>query len=316
MPWRKPDTAELRDAVRRSIPELAAGEIEYLAEGWEFWAFRAGDHVLRFPKAERGFVWKLADQSSRDSLRIEAALTPVLSRVLSTPITVPACYERGPNGAPFSVHRYLSGEVVMYASRKPEAGFGRDLGRLIRELRSFSAQRALDLGVPLFDGPRLRNDRARHYEAVIRGAFPLLGCEARAHVERVYEAYLNDARCFEFEPVLAHTDLAVNVLIDPARGSLCGLIDFGDAAVSSPALDFWLPVHGFPRLGIGGMLPDWIEAAGVDERTLATMQPELAFLDVRYPLLGVLHGLQLGDEAFVEESIRELNQLVPRDLKC
>jgi aminoglycoside phosphotransferase (APT) family kinase protein len=326
MAWPKPETADIRDALRRHAPHLSDAPIEFLAEGWEFWAFRAGDYVLRFPKAERGFVWKLGDQSSTRSLQIERALTPELAAHLTTATSVTEVYgEQGPNRAPFAGHRFLAGDVIMFDSkpsaetwarrRLPDTSFGRDLGRLIHELHSFPAARAVELGVPLYEGPRLRDDRAAHYEAVIRQAFPLLACEARTHVERVYEAYLNDAPGFDFQPVLVHTDLGVNTLID-SDGRLCGVIDFGDAAVTDPSLDFWLPLYGLAHLGIEDQSEACLKEAGVDQAALERMRPQLAFQHLRYPILAILHGLSHRDDAMVEESIRELNGMVPRDMKC
>lgn len=327
MAWLKPETEQIRAALRRYAPHLADAPIEFMAEGWEFWAFRAGDYVLRFPKAERGFVWKLADQSSADSLRIERALAPELARQLSTPVTVIDVYgEHGPNGAPFAGHRFIEGVVIMYdskpsaetwaARRLPHDEFGREVGRLIRELHSFPANRAVELGVPLFDGARLRDDRSRHYEDVIRRAFPLIGCEARTHVERVYEAYLNDARSFEFDPVLVHSDLAVNTLMDPATGRLCGLMDFGDAAVTDPSLDLWMPVYGLEHLGIEEQTAECLVEAGIPEAELERMRPQLAFQHLRYPLVGVLQGLTNREDDLVQQSILELNALLPSDLHC
>jgi hypothetical protein len=46
------------------------------------------------------------------------------------------------------------------------------------------------------------------------------------------------------------------------------------------------------------------------------MRPQLAFQHLRYPLLGVLHGLSSRDDTMVEESILELNAMVPRNAKC
>jgi aminoglycoside 2''-phosphotransferase len=204
----------------------------------------------------------------------------------------------------------------MYATRPPAPTFGHALGRLIRELHSFPVERAIELGVPLFDGPRLREDRVRHYEDVIRRAFPLIACEARLHVEQGYEAYLNDTRSFDFAPVLVHSDIAVNVLIDPNTGRLCGLIDFGDAAVSDPSLDFWLPVYGLAHVGVEEQVGACLKEAGVDQAGLERMRPQLAFQHLRYPLLGVLHGLSNRDDTMVEESILELNAMVPRNAKC
>jgi aminoglycoside 2''-phosphotransferase len=312
----RPTPEQVHETLQRHAPHLADAPIEFLAEGWEFWAFTAGDFVLRFPKGEGGYVWKLGDRSSAESLRIEEALTHALTGRLSTPVSVTQVYSPGPNGAPFAGHRWIAGEAVFSASRRPDENFGHDLGLLLRQLHSFPAQPAIDLGVPLFDGKKLLEDRSQHYEAVIRRAFPLISCEARAHIESVYEAYLNEPRNFAFEPRLVHCDLAMNVLIDPASGRLSGVIDFGDAAVTSPAIDYWLPQFGFKQLDIEDQLGTCLDSAGMDAAGLHAMVPELAFLDLRYPLLGVLHGLNIEDESFVEESIRELNVLLPRDLRC
>jgi aminoglycoside phosphotransferase (APT) family kinase protein len=317
MAWHRPETEEVREALRRYAPALADEPIAFLSEGWEFWAFTAGDHVLRFPMRDRGSVWKLGDRSSRESLDIERALNPELNSVLPCEVPVIDVFGvSGPNDAPFAGHRYLPGEVVMSASRPPSPNFGREVGALLRALRALPAERAVSLGVPLYDGPRLRGERMPHYEDVIRRVFPLLSCETRTHVERAYETYLNDPACFEFEPVLAHTDLAVNVLISPEDGGVGGLIDFGDAAVSSPALDLWLPVYGFDQLGIADQKAACLAEAGIGDRDLKRLMPELAFLDVRYPILGILHGLNIEDADFVEESIRELNSLVPFGIVC
>ena len=121
---------------------------------------------------------------------------------------------------------------------------------------------------------------------------------------------------FDFQPVLVHTDLAVNTLVDPQTGRLCGLIDFGDAAVSSPALDFWLPTYGLEHLGVADQTAGCLAEAGVTEAQFERMKPELAFLDLRYPLLGILHGVTLGDETIVEQGIVELNAMLPRDARC
>ena len=62
--------------------------------------------------------------------------------------------------------------------------------------------------------------------------------------------------------------------------------------------------------------PACLQEAGIKATGLARMQPQLAFQDLRYPVLGILHGLSKGDGACVEESIRELNASLPGDIRC
>ncbi len=317
MLFAKPEFDAIRDALRRAAPRLADAPIAFLAEGWEFWAFRAGDHVLRFPKGDFNLLRLPRDADYRLSLRVERALLPALAGRVSTPLPRIDVYaEDGPNGAPFIGHTFLPGELVLEASRPPAAGFGRDFGRLLRELHAFPAQQAVDLGVPLVDGSELRRQRAEHYEEVIRGVFPLVSCEARTRVEQVYEAYLNDTPSFAFEPKLVHGDLDVNTLIDAATGDLCGVIDFGGAIVSSEALDLWLPLAGFERLGISGQLPACLDEAALRPADVTRMAVEVAFLDFRFPLLDLLHGIETGDDHLVEEAIGRLNAALPLDLVC
>jgi aminoglycoside phosphotransferase (APT) family kinase protein len=307
MVWSKPGTDEIRAALQRHAPELAGQPITWLADGWEFWAFETAGYVLRLPKNEQ----------SIGSLQQDRVLTTVLRDFLSVPVAdISIWIAEGPNGAPFAGHRKLPGQTFWDARLKPGPRFGREFGRLLRELQAFPVERALELAVPLEDGPKLRELTGEHYETVIRRVFPLVSCEARQHVETVYEGYLNEASNFDFEPRLVHSDLDVNTLIEVDSGEITGVIDFGQAKVGSTAADYWLPVHGFEVLGIADQTEACLEASGIGESQLARMRAEIDFIDFRYPLLDILYGLDTQDEAYVEEGIRTLHASLPRGLIC
>jgi aminoglycoside phosphotransferase (APT) family kinase protein len=317
MAWQKPEVEDIRAALRLYAPDLAGEPIEFLSEGWEFWAFTAGDHVLRFPMPIVDLHRLPEGTTNLDSLRIERSVLPALAEALTVAVPCIDVYaERGPNGAPFLGHRMLPGEPVLFAKRRPGPGFGRDYGRLLSELRAFPVEEAVRLGVPYVDGAAVRVQRGRHYERVIRRVFPLVSCEARTHVERGFEIYLNGPAHFEYEPSLAHQDLDMNCLIDTQTGELSGLIDFGGMVVSNPALDLWLPLYGFERLGIEEQLPACLEAAGIDEARLEHMRPEVDFVHLNFPLTDILSGLEREDSAQVEEGIRALNAVVPYGVEC
>ena len=317
MDVRKPTETQVREALRTYAPSLADAPIVFLAEGWEFWAFTAGDHVLRFPRPVCDLCRLPEGTTNLDSLALERRLLPELRTHLTAPVPEIDVYgEHGPNGLPFAGHRLLPGETVLYASRAPGPFLGRDYGRLLRELTSFPVQHAVDLGVPYIDGASMREQRGRHYERVIRRIFPIVTCETRTHIERRFEAYLNDEANFAFEPRLVHQDLDMNVLIDPQTGALSGVIDFGGAVVSNPALDWWLPTYGFKRLGIEDQLKPCLEEAGIDQAELQRRIGEVDFIDFNFPLTDVLSGLERGDDSQVEDGLRSLNKAVPRDIVC
>jgi aminoglycoside phosphotransferase (APT) family kinase protein len=317
MAWSKPETDEIRSALRRYAPELAEEPIEFLSEGWEFWAFTAGDHVLRFPRPIVDLHRLPEGTTNLRSLDIERALLPMLAEVLSIPVPRIDIYgEDGPNGAAFAGHKMLPGEPVLFARGAPGPNLGLDYGRLLRELRAFDVEQAIRLGVPYLDGTAVREQRGRHYEQVIRRVFPLVSCEARTYIEQGFESYLNDPANFDFEPSLVHQDLDMNCLIDTATGELSGVIDFGGSIVSNPAMDLWLPLYGFARLGIEDQLPACLEAAGIDADSLARMRPEVDFIDLNFPLTDILSGLDRDDRDQVEEGILALNEKVPFGIQC
>jgi aminoglycoside phosphotransferase (APT) family kinase protein len=82
MTWTKPGAEAIRKALAQYAPSLGTEPIEFLGEGWSCWAFRARDHVLRFPKSQR-------DSTEFDTDR---RLLPELVRYVSLPIPVPEVY--------------------------------------------------------------------------------------------------------------------------------------------------------------------------------------------------------------------------------
>jgi len=319
MAWSKPETEQVRAALRESAPHLADEPIEFMAEGWGIWAFRAGDYVLRFPKMDAEIA----------EVRRDPQVWRELADRLSLPISVPEILgENGPNDAPYNGHRYVEGVSLIAAvsllpanerKGRPEVRlsprFGHDLGAFLRDVQSFPPERAVELGVPLKDGLAQRADLGSFYADVIRLAFPLINCEARTNAERRFEAFLHDPRNFEYEPRLVHHDLdRQNVLIDPETGDLAGVIDWGDAVAGNPSIDLWLPLMDFPALGIGDQLQDCLDAYGPFDRERAQVQVE--FIDFLWPFHDILYGLHIGEDDFVEGGIRELNAGAPPDTRC
>ena len=73
----------------------------------------------------------------------------------------------------------------------------------------------------------------------VRHVAPLLTLTEQARVAAFWGHYLDDAANLDFTPTLIHRDLTEeHILMSTETGRLSGIIDWGDASIGDPAMDF------------------------------------------------------------------------------
>src|SRR6266516_4075717 len=183
-------------------------------------------------------------------------------------------------------------EWIVRVPRRPEVE-----ERLSRELRLLpELAPALPVAVPRLE--LVAGDPPAVAYPKIRGE-PLRtpGARAAAELERFLRALhsfpaasarvLDEFETLEYEPSLVHGDLGSEHVLCAADGSVTGVIDWSDARIGDPALDYAWPLHG-----IG--LPIQVDPG---LRRHALVWHRLA------PWHEVLYGLG-RDSAFVERGLR------------
>lgn len=217
--------AHLRDAIPGARPTRA----HWIGSGWGSDAFLVpsedGDWVARLPRA---VPWSV------DDLEREVRLLPLLqSRPFEVVTPRDACVVRDSDGALLAaIHRMVPG-----ASSKRRRILGRTreehlaaIGRFLATLHTTPHDDAREHGVEVRDLwhkvslPRIEETMA------------LAGPVTRAWLHEQIRAY----EAFEAPvPVaLVHGDLSGDHLLMDDRGRLSGVIDFADARLTDPALDF------------------------------------------------------------------------------
>ena len=238
-PWssdRELDATRVRALLSSRFPELEGKDVRYLAEGWDSQVFEVdGRLVFRFPKraeVERDFV-------------AETALLPALERHLAAAqagFSVPRFDYRG---APDALFPYL---WVGYEKLPGVQAFEVDpaavpvaqvahLGRALTALHAFPVAEARALGVP---GP-LPSRALAHMVSRALAVLPPLAAALGAPLAAQVQVALAEARVPEHDGalVLVHNDLrAEHMLLDATSGMLTGVIDWSDAALGDPAVDF------------------------------------------------------------------------------
>ena len=215
-----------RAIIIAALPEFRGASVELLDEGWDFRVFEVdGRWMFRFPKREASIV----------KLNMERQLLPDLGEWVSLP--VPSyeylCESHESSIGPFVGYRKLSGSGGDTSKIVDRHRVARQLGVFLSGLHTYPVDKAGGAGVPE------ARDLVGHWRDKSRGQLRRLnGLNVNLGLLRRYLE--NDTPVsFQGPPSLAHNDLwAEHILIDTCSGGVSGVIDWGDAVIGDPAIDF------------------------------------------------------------------------------
>ena len=224
--------------VASQFPEWSGLEIRPVTlDGWDNTTFRLGDGMaVRLPSHER-YVPQI-DKEHR--------WLPILAPQLPLPIPQPIA--KGTPGcgfpAPWSIYRWLPGEPAGVTSVTDYDRLAEDLGQFLTALQRVNIEGGPLAGAHSFN----RGGPVATWDEQTRATIAALGDEVdREGAMAVWEAAL--AAEWNGCDVWVHGDVTgSNLLFRQDR--LCGVIDFGCAAVGDPACDLtaaWTMFEGTSR---------------------------------------------------------------------
>ncbi len=289
------DEAQFRSVVAACAPELKLASARRFGEGWDFELWEAnGELLFRFPK--RAYC--------AEALVIEAKLLRELAPALDTPIPEPVHVSDGVDAfpMPFFSYRFLPGEPL---GTTPDGGdIATETGAFLSELHRFPAQRATELGVRTYTAQSWRDDYVAFRERTDNEVTCLLSPDERQIVATFWDSFLDDNRNFQFRPVLIHADLGLeHLLVDGDRTRLLGVIDFGDARIGDPALDFVV---------FNGTFGDAVLAAYDGEIDETFEYRSRAYLQIG-PFHEVLYGQETEQPKFVSSGLEGIRTRIVRE---
>ena len=215
-----------KDIITATFPRFHGMQVELLGEGWDLQVFEVdAGWLFRFPKREK-CVTKLS---------MECRLLPGLADWMSLPIPrhkyCAKLYES--LDRPFAGYKKLPGIAGDVSKTVDQHRVARQLGLFLTRLHDYPVDKAREAGVPERSDlvAYWRNKSLQQLNGIVD-----LNVD-RSNLLRYLE---NDVPLsFEGEPRLVHNDLwAEHIIVDPLSGSVSGIIDWGDAVISDPAVDF------------------------------------------------------------------------------
>jgi aminoglycoside phosphotransferase (APT) family kinase protein len=244
-PW-EPDRLLSIDDVRASIqaqfPEVDTTTIRPLGSGWEFDVYLTTDGwVFRFPRRE--------EYSS--AFRREGSVLELVAPVLAPWVDVPRVELWGRPGAwfpyPFAGHRLVRGVPVDDPDVPESPLLAARIGSVLGRLHGIPADNAVAAGfVPEDDASEEWLEEALGDSIHLRGISTEVN-DALDWLHGVAEL----PRAYAGPPRAIHNDLCPDhLIVDAGSGDLVGLIDWTDAALADPVLDFVVLVawRGWPFL--------------------------------------------------------------------
>jgi aminoglycoside phosphotransferase (APT) family kinase protein len=269
-------------ALRERVPGIDGRRVARVADGWDFDVYVVDDEwVVRVPR--RPAVTRRVPP--------EVALLAILAPAL--PVLVPRFEAVGADGAAWVAYRRILGDPL--APGAP----AEDVGAFLSALHAFPVASAAAAGIPAGDSRTAMAEELAEFEARV---FPLLGASERRRADRAFRRHLEDDARFAFRPALVHADLGREHLLCGHDGRLRGVIDWTDARVGDPALDFAWLLHGLGEGFAGELL------AAYEGEVDGTFRERAAFYHRLGPWHEVTYGLGLGRPDYVESGLAGIRE--------
>jgi aminoglycoside phosphotransferase (APT) family kinase protein len=272
------------EVLRTRFPALEIHHCRVIEDGWDSLVLEVNEeYVFRFPRRPEVEDW----------VEREILLLPELAETL--PVAVPRFDFVARNGLSCVGYRKLVGEP---ASADLSERAGEDLGGFLAALHRFPVERARALGVPCYEPAAWREHFAGFCSDLRRRVLPLL---TSAEQERA-ESLFAEVAGLDFEPVLLHSDLGPqHVLV--RGGRVLGVIDWSDARVGDPALDFAWCLHGTSWATADAVARSY----GLDSRT----RDRSLFYRRLGPWYEVTYGLDTDQPRLVESGVAGIRSRLP-----
>lgn len=274
------------DAGLRSVVEERLGvevrHAEQIDRGWDSIVFDVnGEWIVRVPRRPEVRAW----------LRKEAALLPLLAPALPVPVPTITIVEDTPE-ALVAAHRRLEGEPLRAGT--DDARIGAQTGRFLAALHAFPQAKARDAG--------LEEDSGSDWVAELsERVTSLLDPDEQARARAMFGEFFS--RPHELERAVIHADLGPEHLL-ARRGFVTGVIDWSDARIGDPGLDFAWLLHQ-PGESFAAALADAYGGLDDDLRSRALFYHRLG------PWHEVLYGLEQDRPEHVVSGLAGIGERLP-----
>jgi aminoglycoside 2''-phosphotransferase len=222
-------TKTLLSQIQQEFPRLRLNGVTRIPTGWDHIVLDVNKQIIfRFPRY----------LSTAKALQREIRLLSYLQNRLTVPI---------PDYKYTGRHHSLAGYTRISGIPLTTGGYrlnwtqilSRGLARFLKHLHSTRIGPRISKTIPT-EGPRERSIiLQKHHRRIKAHAYKYLDNKTRNLSEILLRNAAETLRTQNYKPVLIHGDLTDrNMLVEPTTGRLTGILDWNDARITDPAIDF------------------------------------------------------------------------------
>ena len=295
------DIDQVKVIINQQFSNFSIYQIQRIGAGYDCEAFMVNDaFVFKFPK----------HQGASDNLLKEMNVLIELEDKL--PISTPKVLFKGhPNDffpMVFAGYNKISGEVLTpdLLRRLPseiQDDIAADLARFLRVLHNVRLEkhqsqlvietREKYLEEHMAINSILLNEGLTLYQDIIDG---------------FYQEIISDTDFFNYKPCLVHNDLSSDhILFDTNQNKICGVIDFGDVAISDPDHDFLYLLEDEEEYGIEFTLN---VLKHYQHNNIDLVLKKFRLKEKYWTFEKILYGKEYGIDEWVEEGIDEIKKMI------
>jgi aminoglycoside phosphotransferase (APT) family kinase protein/ADP-ribose pyrophosphatase YjhB (NUDIX family) len=264
---------------------IDVGTVAVLGDGWASWTFELdGNRVAQFPRDD-------AVAAGHERAR---RLLPELAAHASFGVPIPRAVGSW-DGRAFQVYDEVPGEALSHGVFDAAA-----LADALRGLHSFPAARARELLGCEGTVAEWRAGYGALWSRVQDVVLPGLSADVARSVAAEYSRFLGTV---DFVPALVHCDLGLEHVLVDSGGDIVGVIDFEEATVGDPAIDFVGVFNAFGLTAARSVLEHY---GPVDADVAARMR----FYRWMGSAHAVLHASRVGDDDLRRGAIAELGRRI------
>ena len=236
---RKPDisSSEVFDPLFMFFHDIKASDIVFLYHGTYNVFEVKNKYIFRFPDIT------LRNQTGVKLIQNEIKLLHIIRDFLSFSIPDPI-YISIEKENPFVGYEKIEGESLSryfhLTSKSQQNHIALEIGEFLSQLHSDQLKDAIVREFNLnFNLKEYKQRWSEYFDTINEQVFPLLNSDQKTWINHLFIQFLNNSKNFIFNPAIIHGDFDTsNILINPITYKVTGFIDFEDAKIYDPAVDF------------------------------------------------------------------------------